>query len=616
MGNITRPGGLARGDRHRFPGIILRMAAVAALVGMAVTMAYLLFAGPTFHWLDAGELVASAVGLGVAHPPGHALHALVSKLFCLLPVGTVAFRVTLASAVTAGGASAATTLLCHQVVRRAGCRGRIAAGASAFAGLVLGFSYGLWFQAVRAEVYALNLLVLVTGVALVLRGDRDGDRRFVALAALVCGLGLGNHHFLVLLALPAVLLFLVLTPRGGPAGPRPRRLVAGLVASGGLGLAVLAYLPLRAARAPLVDWGHPTTLERFGWVISAAAFQKTVSRAATEGLEHRVLGGLFTVGRGIAWDSVLGLLLLMAGLVGLYLLWRRAQLRRLGLLLTTLIAFNLLSPVLVGLDPYNPDAYGYLCVSIAFLCPGLAVALAALLQLLARRTRWLSAGLTVGALALLGWQVSTNLPRADLRRHWAAEETGRELSRAPPGAVLLTSYFESVFNLWALRAAADLRPDLVLLHRNFLATPGYVEQLRRRAHPLAAAAARWREAGGLTAVDLARLPRALVEYDTGLPPDIVGRLQPAGLVQRFGAARAGDLEAHRRRIARWESLIAGELADNETRRAAVWTHYLLASFGCARGDASLYRLHLDRARRLAPQDRTLDRLDARCAALR
>lgn len=594
------------------------MAALAALVGLAVTTVYVLFAGPTFHWLDSGELVASAATLGVAHPPGHPLHALVSQACCLLPVGTIAFRVTLASALEAGATAAVTCLVCEEVVgriwARAGSR-RASATASAAGALMLGLSFALWLQSVRAEVYALNLLVLVSALALLLRWDRDGDRRHLLLGALVCGLGLGNHHFLVVLALPAALLFLVLALRGREGARRGWRLAGGLVAAGGLGLGVLLYVPLRAAQAPLVDWGHPTTLQRLGWLVSAKAFQKTVSRAATESLEHRALGGLFTVFRGIAWDSLLGLLLSLAAALGMYLLLRRAGTRRLGLLLVGLVALNLLSPVLVGLDPYNPDAYGYLCVAIAFLAPAVAVALAASIHVLARPLGMARAVVVggIGVAALLGWQVSQNLPRADFRARWAAEETGRQLSDAPPGALLLTSYFESLFNHWALAAAADLRPDLVWLHRNFLATPGYVEQLEARGHPLARLAAGWRAAGRIPPGDLERLGTVLVELDTNVSPELLARLRPQGLTQRFGAPRPDDLRRHRRRIARWERLIGGELGeDNEARRAALWTHYLLARFGCARGSRALYRHHLERALRLAPHDLSLRRLRERC----
>ena len=38
------------------------------------------------YWLDSGEFVAAALTLGVAHPPGHPLAALMGNLFSWLPI--------------------------------------------------------------------------------------------------------------------------------------------------------------------------------------------------------------------------------------------------------------------------------------------------------------------------------------------------------------------------------------------------------------------------------------------------------------------------------------------------------------------------------------------------
>jgi len=587
------------------------MPLVALLIGLGALVCYVHTAGPTFHWLDSSEFVAASFTLGVSHPPGHALHALLSHLFCMLPVGTIAFRVTLASAVEAAAATTVTAMLCWQVLgyvpRRKGERWIGPMGVVTVA-LFLALSHALWLQAVRAEVYALNLLVVVSGASLALRWERTRDRRFLLLAAGVCGLGLGNHHLLVLLALPAVLVFLLVSRVGGGA-----RTMSALVLSGSLGLCILAYLPLRAMRHPLVNWGVPSTLQRIKWVVTAEAFQKSVSRGASESLEHRTLGGLFTVMRGFAWDSLLGLAIGVMALVGLGLLWRRRATRRVALLLSLLVLFNLLSVVLVGLDPYNPDAYGYLCVAVACLCPGAAVALHALGGGLIRVMR--GAAPVVGGVACVGlvlWQVGRNLPGVDLRRSWAAEATARQqLALLPSRTLLLSSYFESVFNLWALRAMSDVRPDVDLLHRNFISYPGYEEQVSRRMPALAPLVRRWATRPSTMPGDLERLQRPVrVEYDLNLPANLIPRLQPAGLTLGFpGAVPAGD---HRRAIRRWERWVLPEIEDNEARRAMVWTHFMLAHFCCATGRHDLLRYHLGRARRLAPRDRTLLDLDRRC----
>jgi hypothetical protein len=666
------------------------MGPLAALVGLATALGYLLCAGPTFYWLDSSEFVAAAWGLGVSHPPGHPLPSLLGRLFCLLPVGSLSFRVSLASAVEAGAACSLMVLLAHEVLARVGLRGRVARWArplgAATAGLALGLSYALWFQAVRAEVYALNLLLLVAGALLVLRWDRTRDRRFLLAAGLVGGLALCNHHFLVLLALLPLTLFVVLRR----ARPALRRLVVGLPLVGALGLATLAYLPLRASQVPVANWGSPSTLERFASVVSARAFHSALDRAARESLGHRTTGGILTVFRGVAWDSALGPALALLMLAGIYLLLRRRATLRVGLLLLGLAVVNLVSPVLVGLDPFNPDAYGYLCVALAFLCPGLAVLWAVACQVLAgeriemqprqgsaaaacgvpagvsrppvrlarrfearlaagllretsrpnasravredealprrhqspssRRSRVVLAGAALLSAGLVLGQLRANLPKADLRHHWAAEESGRQLlAGLPPDALLFAVYFETVFNLWALKVTADVRPDVDVVSRGLLGAPGYIEDLAVWLPEVHRAAVRWRAAGKLQNAELARLAGrrpVYLEYDEDLPPEVVQRLRPAGLAQAWARAPAAvDEQAHLAAVRRWHRLVGLEATEWETRRAMLWTHYQLALLSCRRNLPNLARYHLARAREIAPLDRRLRKLARWCGTV-
>ena len=59
---------------------------------------YLLTLSPTIYVRDAGLSVAGAYSLGVANPPGFPIYYLMGRLFTLLPIGDVAFRVNLMSA--------------------------------------------------------------------------------------------------------------------------------------------------------------------------------------------------------------------------------------------------------------------------------------------------------------------------------------------------------------------------------------------------------------------------------------------------------------------------------------------------------------------------------------
>jgi len=79
----------------------LRLALVL-LASLAVPfLLYLLTLAPTVTFEDSGELIAAAYNLGIPHEPGYPLWTMIAHLFTLLPLGTVAYRVNLLSAVLA-----------------------------------------------------------------------------------------------------------------------------------------------------------------------------------------------------------------------------------------------------------------------------------------------------------------------------------------------------------------------------------------------------------------------------------------------------------------------------------------------------------------------------------
>ncbi len=63
---------------------------------------------PDLSWAngsqDGAELITASATLGVPHPPGYPTYTIIGKLFSLLPLGTVAFRFNLLSAVCTAAA--------------------------------------------------------------------------------------------------------------------------------------------------------------------------------------------------------------------------------------------------------------------------------------------------------------------------------------------------------------------------------------------------------------------------------------------------------------------------------------------------------------------------------
>jgi hypothetical protein len=220
----------------------------AALAAFAL---YALAAPSGLYWLDSGELSASGLGLGVAHPTGFPLYMVLVKLASLVPLGELAFRVNLLSAVCA----ALAVLWVAQLVL-AVCKDDAAAIAgAAAASLTLALSLTFFRQATVAEVYAPTAAALVYALRALVRVVNGGGARDGLVLAVVCGLGLATHSTFGLIGAPVAVLLVVRLYRGARwtlAMPMVTVLVAG---------GLFLYLPVRAAAPPQpsIQWERTDT---------------------------------------------------------------------------------------------------------------------------------------------------------------------------------------------------------------------------------------------------------------------------------------------------------------------------------------------------------------------
>ena len=136
--------------------------------------------------------------VGVPHPPGYPLFALLARCFAALPLGgSPAWRVNLLSAVSmavAGG------LVCAVVQSWT----RDVAAALLAAG-VFGTSTLVWAQATTAEVFGLNAMLLALVLYLWSRVERSPSAQGVFAVLFVGGLGMSNHHTFVFVGAPIAL---------------------------------------------------------------------------------------------------------------------------------------------------------------------------------------------------------------------------------------------------------------------------------------------------------------------------------------------------------------------------------------------------------------------------
>jgi len=229
-----------------------------ALAGAGVCLLsfvlYLLTLAPTVLYYELPVLRDSAVlqvksyVLGIPDYTGYPTYVMLGKLFTYLPVGDVAYRVNLASAVYAALAVLFVYLIGYLLTERP-----VAAAAGA---LAFGVSRIFWSQAVIAEVYTLNALFVSLTIFVFLVWRRTRGDRYLLLAAFLCGLSL-THHITSGMLLPAGLLFVF-------AVERRKLLEAGLLLKAAglflLGLLPYIFLPVRASMDYLPQgwtWDQP-----------------------------------------------------------------------------------------------------------------------------------------------------------------------------------------------------------------------------------------------------------------------------------------------------------------------------------------------------------------------
>jgi hypothetical protein len=241
-------------------------AAAVSLTGLGVFLLvfalYVRTLSPTVLYLqdpkllDAVMVQMQVAVLGITHPTGYPTYLMLTHLFTYLPIGDVAYRVNLGSAFYAALAVVAVYLTGLLLGKRV-----VAAAAGAIA---FGLGAALWSQAVIAEVYTLNALLVAATIGVMLLWRERRRDRYLLLSAFLLGLCLTNHLTSGLL-LPAGVLLVALVDRS-------KLKDAGLLLKGAglflLGLTPYLYLPIRAAMDPPMDANNPTNLERFWYVVS------------------------------------------------------------------------------------------------------------------------------------------------------------------------------------------------------------------------------------------------------------------------------------------------------------------------------------------------------------
>lgn len=403
---------------------------------LALLALYAVGACRTIYVGDSGELVAAVHTLGIPHPSGYPLYVLLGKLWTvLLPLGSVAFRMSMFSAVFASAAAAGLYLLGRSL--------GLTRLPSLFAALLLGFSPSFWSQANIQRVYSLNAFFLVAALTLATRWWQTRRDGHLISALFVATLGSCNHTFMGVFGVALVATALIVD-RG--LRRRFRTLMAGAAAAGA-GLLPYLYLPLRSRADPRLDWGDPETLGRWvGVILRREAWERAWIESPSD-----LLVIVADYLRGIAVEFLwIGALPAVVGIVAM----RARQWPALLLMLT--MAGNLMALALHGsrADLFIWHRYYIPSFVVAALLAGLGVQV-----LLTRHKRWMPAVLLLPTAMLL-----VGFPHFDRSRFEIAEDFSRALlDELPPGAHLSASDDNILFVLIYLQLVEGERPDIDLI---------------------------------------------------------------------------------------------------------------------------------------------------------
>jgi hypothetical protein len=235
-------------------------------VALAAAALYWTTLAPGLLWGDDAELQRLAwVGSDRTDAHSHPLWSALAHVVAGIPIGSIAWRTNLMSAVCAAIAVGILYLAAVRLTRNR--------AASALAALAFAVSHTHWLHAVRTEVYAL-FGVLLSLVLLIFAAWRERQRAWqLPLLGLTAGVALLSHQ-LIVMALPGLALGVWWS---SPRGRRVRNLVA-LAAGGLVGLAVYVAVsgvdsfvhPVHGGGGPLSIFTVPRVIDIVRCVVFVA----------------------------------------------------------------------------------------------------------------------------------------------------------------------------------------------------------------------------------------------------------------------------------------------------------------------------------------------------------
>jgi hypothetical protein len=490
--NYVRPGRLKKYSDWILPLVVF----VGAMALYLKTMAQ------SIYWGDSAAFAASNFILGLPHSPSFPLYTLLGRVFNLAPNLSPAFASNLMSAFFAALSVAIFFVLIQRLAETPvlqSARNRIMLGSKKIdfgnenladetimvetdsiskpaiviipclaATMLFAVSLPVWLSAVRAEVYSLNLFMILLATLLTFRGITIAKSRPFLLGVWIYALSFANHPLLSLAFAPAFAYLIFVYFHN--VGYRPAVLgVIGLAFV--LSFSIYFYLPIRSALEPPINWGRPSGIESFFAAITRSSDMVNLAQmtVAPDYVDRLRKIGLFSAGQ-IGWPLI-GITLI--GFVGMYKISRK-------IFLYFPLAFIANLGVIIwaaDFSPRNYDLVNYLAPLYAIL---LITSVAGVLYLMRYRVAALQSSIAITA--LLGTFIYLSYPKnraaADISRLDGPEVMiGQALKNIPSGSIIIAAEDDLLLPLWYSAYVDSTAKNYRIISAGGMMNPQYRKQL-------------------------------------------------------------------------------------------------------------------------------------------
>ncbi len=504
----------------------------AMVIFLLFFMLYSYTLSPDICYYDFGDIVSASHYLGIAHPSGYPQYVTLSRIFHLLPLGSIAYRNSLFTALI--GSIAVMLFFILLLSEKLGFY------CSLFGAFLLGFSVNVWELCNSAEIYSLALFYVIALLFIYtrMRQGEAGSFRTWLFLCFVAGLFVA-HHLMSALAIGAIGFTMIIMKE---YHFRLKGFFLGLLYFI-LGASSYLFVPIRASLDILYNWGKPDTLKSVIYHYLARQYQGRMFELSIFKIKQMLFFGVELLAR--QW-GVLVIILAFLGLLKFACSHR---------LLKMLLIFSNAVFLLYVIDP-------------SFFIPAYLV----LSWLAADAMRGISDLKTVSSNKILGKMLMVGmlllLLGTGIRSYLIADKRGNYLPSIllrqtfyslPPGSIVLTSTDDIGFNAWYLTLVERALPSIVHIHKPALSWRGYVDVLRSQYPGLLERLSQINPKNQADTDSALAFLRLVEEAYVGqraifIEPDPDGidppahKMLPHGVLYRLAAPEMGDAESAMRRL--------------------------------------------------------------------